>query len=105
MEHRDPLDPEPLTQLVADERHGPAERRDGLESFRGLADDADPHLRMAQVPVRLDLGDRGEAHPRVGDIARDDAADLLAQEFVHPFRSLAHRPPAAPGTGRTLLSR
>ena len=92
VELRDALEPEPLAELVPDERHRPPERRERCLAFRRLADDADPDLGMAQVRRRLDVGDRDEADPRVGDLAGQDRPDLLAQELVDPVGALRHRP-------------
>ena len=68
-----------LAQLVPDERHRPLQRRDGHAALVRLADDADPHLGMAQVRRRLDLGDRRKPDPRIGDIPSHDGPDLLPQ--------------------------
>ena len=46
---RDALDPQPLAELVPDERHRVAERLDGGVALGRLADDADPDLGVAQV--------------------------------------------------------
>ena len=54
VELRDALDPQPLAELVADERHRPAQRGERRLPLLGLADDADPDLGMAQVRRRLD---------------------------------------------------
>ena len=91
MEVGDALDPQALAELVPDERHGVAERGYGRIAFGRLADDADPDLGVPQVRRRLDLGDRDEPDPRIRHIPRDDRADLLPQELVDPFCSLAHR--------------
>ena len=90
VERRDPLDPQSLTQLVAHERHRMGQCGDGLRPLAGLADHAHPDLGVPQLPVRLDLRDRGEPHPRIGDLARDDAADLLPQQLIDPIRPLTH---------------
>jgi len=87
---RDPLQVEPPTELVPDERHGPSERGDRRVALGGLADDADPDLGVPKIRGRLDLGDRGEPHPRIGDLARHDLADLLPKQLVHALRPLAH---------------
>ena len=49
VEHRDALQPEPLPELVADERHRPAERSERLIALIGLADDADRYPGMAKI--------------------------------------------------------
>ena len=87
---RDPLDPQALAELVPDERHGVAQRLDRGIAFGRLADDAHPDLGVAQVRGRLDLRDRDEPDPRIRHITRDDRADLLAEQLVDPFGSLAH---------------
>ena len=87
---RDAPDPEPPAQLVADERHRVAQRRDRRVALGRLADDADPDLGVAQVLRGLDDGDRGEADPRIRDLPRQDRADLLPQQFVDALCSLAH---------------
>ena len=51
---RDAPDPQPRAELVADERHRVAERREGRVALGRLADDADPDLGVAQVRRRLD---------------------------------------------------
>ena len=89
---RDALDPQGAAQLVANERHGPLQGHDGPLAFLRLADDADPDLGVAQVRCRLDLRDRHEADARIGDIARDDGADLLPQQLVDSVRSLGQGP-------------
>ena len=91
VEVRDALDPQALAELVPDERHGVAERGHGGIAFGRLADDADPDLGVPQVRRRLDLGDRDEPDPRIRHVPRHDRADLLPQELVDPFGSLAHR--------------
>ena len=68
----DPLDAQRPAQLVPDERHRPAERRDGRVALGRLADHADPDPRMAQVRRRLDVGDRREPDPRIGDLPGED---------------------------------
>ena len=78
----DALEPKRPAELVADERHRPAQRRDRLRPLLRLADHAHPHLRMAQVGRRLDLGDRREPDARIRDVPGNDAADLLPQVTV-----------------------
>jgi len=87
----DALDPQAFAELVPDERHGMAERGNGRVAFGRLADDADPDLGVPQVRRRLDLRDRDEPDPRIRHVPRDDRADLLPQELVDAFCSLAHR--------------
>ena len=87
MELRDALDPEPLAELVLDERHRPTERRQRRLPIGRLADDADEDLGMAKIRRRLDARHRREAHPRIGDLARDDHADLLPKQLVDPVSS------------------
>ena len=91
VEVRDAPQAQPRPELVADERHRPAERLHGRGPFRGLPDDADPDLRVAQVRRRLDARDRHEPDPRIRDIASHDRRDLLSQKLVDLFGSLAHR--------------
>jgi hypothetical protein len=93
---RDPLDPEPLPELVPDERHSVTQRRDGGISFSRLPDDAHPDLGVAEVGRRLDLGDGDEPDTRIRHIPTDDLADLLPQELVDPLGSLAHGRPSWP---------
>jgi len=90
MEVRDTPDAQSRTQLVTDERHRVSKSRQGGIPLGWLADDADPDLGVTQVVGRLDTRDRREPDPRIRDLTTDDRADLLAQEFVDPFRSLAH---------------
>ena len=92
------LMPQPLAQLVADERHRVTQRLDRGIALGGLADDADPDLGMPKVRRRFDLGDGDEADPWVGDVPRHDRADLLPKQLVDPLGSLAHedRPPPGP---------
>src|SRR3954447_10080179 len=91
MQVRDPLDPEPLAELVPDERHRVTQRRDRGIALGRLPDDAHPDLGVAEVGRRLDLGDRDEPDPRIRHIPTDDLADLLPQELVDTLCSLAHR--------------
>ena len=116
VQHRDALDPQPFAQLVADERHRVGQRRDGLRPLVRLPDDAHPDLGVPQLAVRLDLRDRGEPHPRIGDLARDDAADLLPQQLIDPIRPLLisaalrrcatrRRPQGAAGEGAASTER
>src|SRR4051794_16824898 len=95
---RDPLDPQPLPELVADERHRVTQSLDGCIALGRLADDAHPHLRVTEIRCGLDLGDRDEPDPRIRHIAADDRPDLLPQQLVDALRSLAHerRPPPGP---------
>ena len=102
MELRDPLHPEPLAELVPDERHRPAHRDDRRTAALGRADDADADLRVAEVGLRLDARDRGEPDPRVVDLLRQDRPDLLAEELVDPVRPGRHR--AAPIECRVNVS-
>src|SRR5207344_1629595 len=67
-----------------------AQRGERLVALRGLADDAHPDLRMAEVRRRLDRGDRREPDPRIRDLPRDDLPDLLPQQLIDPLGSLAH---------------
>ncbi len=70
-----------------------------------IADDRDPHVGVAQLPVDVDLGHGHEPDARVGDLARDDGADLLAQQLVEPFGPLTHGQAAlARGAGHCLLA-
>ena len=79
--------------------------RDRLGPLLRLPDDADPDLGVPKLAVGLDLRDRGEPDPRIGDLARDDAADLLPQQLIDPIRPLGHvvrlrgRPQGAAGEG------
>ena len=91
VEVRDPPQPQARPELVADERHRPAERLDGRRPLGRLADDADPDLGVPQVRRRLDARDRHEPDPRIRDIPSHDRRDLLPQELVDPFGALAHR--------------
>ena len=100
VELRDPLQPEPLAELVTDERHLPAHRGQRRLPLLGLADHADRHPGVAQVRRRLDVGDRGEPDPRVVDLAAEDLADLLPQQLVDSIRSLRHRSPPVSGRRR-----
>ena len=79
---RDALDPQRPTQLVADERHRPLQRGDRPAALGRLADDADPHLGVAQVWRRLDLRDGREPDARIRDIPSHDRPDLLPQQLV-----------------------
>ena len=87
---RDPADPEPPAQLVADERHRVAQRGDRRVALGRLADHADPDLGMAQVLRGLDRRDRGKADPRIRDLPGQDRPDLLPQQLIHSLSSLAH---------------
>ena len=64
------------------------ERPQRLVALGGLADDAHPDARGAEVRRRVDVGDRHEPDPRVLDVAGEDLADLLAQELVDAVGSL-----------------
>ena len=55
-----------------------------------LADDADPDLGVPEVRRRLDLRDRDEPDPRVGDLAGQDRPDLLPQQLVDALGPLVH---------------
>ena len=66
MELRDALQPQPLAELVTDERHRPAERPKGLLATLRLTDDADEDLGMAKIGRRLDARDRRESDPWIG---------------------------------------
>jgi hypothetical protein len=76
-------------RFVPDERHRRGQR--GI-TFRRLADDADPDLRVPQVPGRLDRRYRGEPDARVGHVTGHDRPDLLPQQLIHALGPLAHRP-------------
>ena len=76
-----------LPELVADERHRPAERGDRRRALRRLADDADPHLGMAQVRRRLDLGDRGE--PDRGSATSRSRSPISCAAARRPDRPLS----------------
>ena len=104
VEFRDALDPQPLAQLVPNERHGPAERPKGLLAVVRLADDADEHLCMPEIRGRLDPGDRRKPDPRIGDLAGDDLGDLLPQEFVDSVRSGGHESISWQGLGKRSAS-
>ena len=97
---RDAPDAERPPQLVTDERHRPLQGGDRGVAFGGLADDADPHLGVAEVARRLDLRDRDETHPGIGDIAGHDGTDLLPEEFVDPVGTLGHEPAGLSSTER-----
>jgi len=97
MEFRDALQPEPLAELVTDERHRPAERPKGLLATLRLTDDADEDLGMAEIRSRLDPGDRRKPDPRIGDLAGNDRGDLLPQKFVDSVRSGGHESISWPG--------
>jgi hypothetical protein len=90
VEVRDAPDAQPRTQLVTDERHRVSKGLQRGVALGRLADDADPDLGVPQVVGRLDARDRREPDPRIRDLATDDRADLLAEEFVDAFGSLAH---------------
>ena len=93
VEVRDPLDPEPLAQLVPDERHRVAQRRDRGVALGRLADDAHPDLGVAQVRRRLDLGDRGEPDPRIGHVPRRRSTPISCRSSSSTRSvALAHRP-------------
>ena len=85
----DAPDPQPPAELVADEPHRVLERAERLLPVGPAADHAHPDLRVAEVRRRLDVGDRHEPDPRVGDLLREERADLLAQELVDAIGSLA----------------
>jgi hypothetical protein len=87
---RDPPDAQRLAELVTDEWHRVLEGGDRCIALGGLADDADPHLGVAQVLGRLDRRDRREPDPRIRDITSHDHPDLLPQKLVDAVCSLAH---------------
>jgi hypothetical protein len=86
----DPLQPQSVTELAAHERHRPAEGFHRGVAFLWLADDADPDQGMPKIGRGLDVGDRGEADPRIRHLSRDDLGDFLAKQLVQLFRALAH---------------
>jgi hypothetical protein len=103
----DPAEPHATAELVADERHRPAERGERRGALLGLADDAHPDAGVREVRRGLDVGDRHEPYPGVGDLAGEDRADLLAEQLVDALGALAHRvasgrPGRADGSGRPL---
>jgi hypothetical protein len=65
----DPLDPEPATELVADERHRMLERRDRRLPFIGLADHAHPHTGMPQIGRGLHVGYGRKPNARIRYLA------------------------------------
>src|SRR6185295_2696756 len=96
----DPPEPDAPAQLVPDEGHRALERLQRLVTLLRLADDADPDARGRQVWRRLHVGDGHEADARVLDVAREDLADLLAQQLVDAVGSLGHRVWACPRWAR-----
>jgi len=104
MEFRDALQAEPLAELVADERHRPAERPKGLLANLRLTDDAYEDLGMAEIRSRLDPGDRRKPDPRIGDLAGNDLGDLLPQKFVDSVRSGGHESISWQGLGKRFAS-
>jgi hypothetical protein len=81
---------DPSAELAPDERHGPAQRGEGGPPLGRLADQADPDSGVGEIRRDVDLGDRHEADAGVGDLAAEQAADLLAQELANPVSALAH---------------
>jgi hypothetical protein len=45
---------------------------------------------MPKIRGRLDLGDRREPDPWIGDLAGDDLPDLLSEQLVDPVSPLTH---------------
>ena len=87
----DALDPQARAQLVAHERHRPAQGGQRGIALGRLADDAHPDLGVAKIRRGLDRRDRREPDPRIGHVAGHDRADLLPQQLVDPLGPLAHR--------------
>ena len=67
----------PLAELVPDERHRPADRRDRGAALVRRPDDAHRDLGVAQIRLRLDAGDGREPDLRVVDLPGQDRRDLL----------------------------
>ena len=93
----DPLEPEARAELAAHEDHRVLERRDRALSLRVAADDAHPDAGVAEVGRGLDGGHGREADPRVGDLALEHRADLLAEQLIQPLGALAHPKPRTDG--------
>ena len=91
MELGDPPEPQASSQLPTDEHHRPAQGRDCLVALSRLADDAHPDAGVAQIGISLDLGHRDKTDARIGDVAGQDGADLLAELRIDPLCSLANR--------------
>src|SRR6187397_2677507 len=58
-------------ELAAEETGGMLERGDGALASGLLAHHRDGDPRLAQVGGDVDLGDRGEAHAGIGELAQD----------------------------------
>jgi hypothetical protein len=91
VERRDALQSEAPPELVLYEARRSSEGGKRRAPLGIGPDDADPYLGVAEVRCRLDVGDRREPDPRVGDVAGEDRADLLAQQLIDAVHPLAHR--------------
>src|SRR6185369_16744195 len=91
MELGDALHAQALPELVADERHVTAHRGDRGPPHLDRTDHAHEDLRVAQVRLRLDAGDRGESDLRIVHLPGQDRIDLLTEELVDPISPGGHR--------------
>ena len=90
VELRDPPDPQPAAQLVADIAHRLLQRAQRLVAIGLAADHAHPYLGVPEIRRRLDVGDRREPDARVRELLGEQRPDLLAQELVDALGALAH---------------
>ena len=91
VELRDPLQPQPLAELVAHERHRAPERAIVACRVGRPTDDATHTLAWRRSGVVSTLVTVTNPIRGIGDLPREDGADLLAQQLVEPLGSLGHR--------------
>ena len=89
-ELRDPAQAQSPPELRPHERHRALQALDGGLAGLRLTDDAHPDLGMPEVRAGLDVGDRHEAHGGIGDLTRDEVADLLLEQLVDAVGALGH---------------
>src|SRR5207249_12300525 len=76
----------------------------GIRLGLGVPEHTDEHLRVAQVHAHLDIGDRGEANPRVLELVLDDLADLRPNECPDSFGSVGHMRPRVFALSRSRVA-